>query len=349
MAKLNIVILDSDKGFLEKISNYLINKTDNFTVLSFSDFQKFTEFTENTKQDIILFSDEYTKYIKFYEDNVVKILMTETFEAESDEYSTIKKYQKLDKFVNDILFIYSEKTGDSSYILSNDGEKKIISIYSPVGGSGKTTLSILLAKNLSLSGAKVLYLNFERVSSMAGIFNNDGINNLTDVFFAARTNKKSIPTKILSNVVQNQASKIYYINPAESCTEYAQMSDDEIMDIINAAEGLTEFDYVVLDFVGEFNKRVFDILKKSKKVLFPYLNNELSKQKVNLFVSEMKKLKYEKSILSKTIFIENMAYEKNFDNDVLKIPFNESYKNIKIVLKNQNIGFDDLEPIIRLL
>ena len=349
MAKLNIIILDSDKIFLEKISSYLINKTNNFTVSFFTDFEKFKEFIRNTKQDIILFSDEYISQIKFFESSAVKILITETSETATDEYASIKKYQKLDKFVNDILFTYSEKTGDSSFILSDNKEKKIIAVYSPVGGSGKTTLSILLAKNLSLSRAKVLYLNFERVSSMAGIFNNDGINNMTDIFFAAKTNKKNIPAKILSNAVQNQASKIYYINPAESCTEYAQMTDEEIMDIIHAAEGLKEFDYIIIDFVGEFNKRVFEILKRCRKIIFPYLDNELSKQKVTLFKNEMIKLKYEESILINTIFVENMS-EKDFsDDEILKIPNNENYKNIQTALRNHNIGFNDLEPIIRQL
>ena len=281
--------------------------------------------------------------------NAVKIFMYESSEHESEGFFSIKKYQKIDKFVKEILFIYSENTGDSSYILSKNEEKKIIAIYSPVGGSGKTTLSVLLAKNLALGGANVLYLNFERISSMAGIFNNDSINNMTEIFLTARMNKNGIAAKILSNTVQNQASKIYYINPAESSSEYAQMTDDEIMSILDAAECLDEFDYVIIDFLGEFNKRVFDILKRCRKIIFPYLNHELSIKKTEIFMQEMKKLKYESSILANTIFVENMSDDVGLNNDVIKIPYREAYKNIKAALKNYGVGFEDLEPIIRQL
>lgn len=349
MAKLNIVILDGDKVFLDKISNYLINKTDKFTVTSFSDWDRFAEGGDHSGQDIMLFSEDYAEKAKDFETGMVKILMSENFETDAKEYASVKKYQKLDAMVKDILFIYSDKTGDSSYIVSGRKDKKIISVYSPIGGSGKTTLAVLLAKTLSISGVKVLYLNFERVSSMAGIFNNNSLNCMTDVFLAAKSHKGSIPAKILSNVIQNQASKIYYINPAESCTEYAQMTDEEVMDILDAAEGISDFDYVIVDFLGEFNTRVLDILRRSRKVLFPYLNNDLARQKLSVFIEEMKRLKQEETILDHTIFVENKAEDNISEEEIIKIPYSESYASISSVLKNHNVGFEDLEPIIRQL
>lgn len=348
MAKLNIVILDNDRIFMEKTSNYLINKTQKFTVSVFSDLERFKEFISNKKQDIILFSEDYLEEIEKYKTDAIKIIMAETLISESQEYASVKKYQKIDIFVRDILFIYAEKTGDSSYIQSDDVENKLISVYSPVGGSGKTTLAILLAKALALSGENVLYLNFERVSSMAGIFNNNSINNMTEIFLTAKMNKKNIAAKILANMLQNQISKIYYINPAESSSEYAQVTDEEIMEIINAAESLDEISYVIIDFVGEFNKRVFDVLQKSRKIVFPYLGHDLSRQKVAVFIEEMKKLKYEGSILEKTIFVENcVTDEEETDDASIKIRYNPEYKNIKAMLKNSAAGLEDLEPIIR--
>jgi MinD-like ATPase involved in chromosome partitioning or flagellar assembly len=181
---------------------------------------------------------------------------------------------------------------------------------------------------------------------MSGIFNNNGNNGMTDIFFAAKTNKERIPSQILANIIQNQASKIYYINPAESCTEYAQMKDDEVEEILDVAEGLEKFDYIVIDFLGEFNKRVLDILKRSRKVVFPYLSHNLAIQKMNVFIDELKRLKQEETLM-KTVFVENMAQQSDSRYDEIKIAYNENYINISNILKNYGMGFNDVEPIIR--
>ena len=346
MAKLNIVIIDNDKVFLEKISGYLVNKTDKFVVSYFTQWNRVESLVNITKQHILLYSEDFKTQVEDFSTDTVKILMCED-EQVNDR--SVKKYQKLDVFVKNILEIYFNVTGDSSYILSEKTKRKIVSVYSPIGGSGKTTLSIILAKALAKSGYKTLYINFERVCSVYNVFNNGENDGMSEVFFWTKKGKKNVPGKIISNSIQEQHTGIYYINPAESCTEYAQLTDEEFELIVDSVERLDEFDFVVVDFLGEFNKRVLNVLKRSLRVVFPYLNESLALVKLNLFVEEMSRLQLEDEILSHTVFVENKysAGHSVAVDGCVTVEYDERLSDIDYILNNGRVGIDIVEPIIR--
>lgn len=353
MARINMVILDSDTMFLNRFARYLLDKTEKFTISSFSDIDKFNEFIEYSRVDLILFSESFAKEINM-DLNATKILMAEGFKKENDDYYVINKYQKAESFLKNILMIYAEDTGNNSAILSSDKNSYIIGIYSPVGGSGKTTISVALAKTLADSGEKVLYLNLERVSSLASIFNDQSQKSFSNILLAAKNENENLQVKILSNTVQNSTSKIYYINPPESAIEYAEMTDEEIIRIITTLKEMNEFDYVIIDFLGEFNKRVFDILDLCKRVIFPVVDSELARQKVQLFIKEMKLLGYEKTILKKMALIINRAKYQNdgsfieYDIRNMTIEENDKYHDIRNVLKSSNYN-EDMGRLIALI
>lgn len=352
MNRINMVILDSDTMFLNQLSRYLLDKTDKFTISSFSDAEKFKEYSGYSKIDLLLFTEDYIDCIDM-KSKVTRILMTESYKKESEDYYIINKYQKAENFLKDVLMIYAEDTGNNSAILSSGKDSYLIGFYSPVGGSGKTTLAVALAKTLADSGAKVLYLNLERISSLAGIFNDQSNKSFSDILLAAKGNE-NIQLKILSNTIQNNTSKIYYINPPESAVEYSEVTDDEMMKIITELKDMSEFDYVIIDFLGEFNKRVMDILNICKKIIFTTIPGELAKQKVQLFIKEMKLLGNEKSILKKTAFVTNRVQNGEdgsfIEYDVMNMTIdeNEKYADIRKILKSSEYN-DDIGRLIALI
>lgn len=353
MARINMVILDSDTMFLNRFARYLLDKTEKFTISSFSDLEKFNEFVKYSKVDLLLFSENFVNEIDLSL-NATKILMAEGFKKESSDYYVINKYQKAESFLKNVLMIYAEDTGNSSAILSSGKSSYIIGVYSPVGGSGKTTIAVSLAKTLADSGEKVLYLNLERISSLAGIFDDQSSKSFTDILLAAKSKSENLQVKILSNTVKNSTSKIYYINPPESAIEYAEVTDDEIIKIITTLKNMNEFDYVIIDFLGEFNKRVFDILDICKRVIFPVVDGELARQKVQLFIKEMRLLGYEKTILKKMALVINRTKNPNNSNFVeydlrsMCIEENDKYYDIKDILKSSNYN-EDMGRLIALI
>lgn len=352
MNRINMVILDNDKMFLNQLSRYILDKTDKFTISSFSDIEKFKDYSGYSKIDLLLFSENFLLDIDMGM-KTTKILMAEGFSKESEDYYIINKYQKAENFLKNVLMIYAEDTGNNSAILSSGKASNLIGFYSPVGGSGKTTLAVALAKTLADSGAKVLYLNLERISSLAGIFNDQSDKSFSDILLAAKGNE-NIQLKILANTLQNNTSKIYYINPPESASEYSEMTDEEMMKIINELKNMSEFDYVIIDFLGEFNKRVTDILNICKKIIFTTVPGELARQKVQLFIKEMKILGFEKSILKKTTFVTNRVHNGEeagfieYEARNMTIDEDEKYADIRKILKSDEYN-EDIGRLIALI
>lgn len=353
MIRLNMVILDKDTMFLNQLSRYLLDKTDKFTISSFSDIEKFREYCNGSGIDLILFSEDYLDDIDMNL-SATKILMAEGFKNAGEGYFVINKYQKAENFLKNILMIYAENTGNNNAMLSSDKNSFFIAFYSPVGGSGKTTLAIALAKALAEGGAKVLYLNMERISSAAGIFNDNSDKSFSEILLAAKSNNENIQLKILKNILQDNESGICYINPPESAVEYSEMTDEEIMKILNELKGMSEFDYVIIDFLGEFNKRVFNILDICKKIVFTTVPGELANQKVKLFIKEMKMLGYSKNFLKKTVLVFNRVRsgESNdfAENDIrnMSIEENEMYSDINGILKSNEYN-EDIGRLIALM
>lgn len=353
MVRINVVILDKDVMFLNQLSRYLLDKTYKCTISSFSDIERYNEFSEYSKIDILIFSEDFLNELDL-EINATKILMAEGYKKECEDYYIINKYQKAENFLKNVLLIYAENTGNNSAILSSGKDSYLIGFYSPVGGSGKTTLAIALSKALADNGAKVLYLNLERISSLAGIFNDQSDKSFSEIMLEAKNSNANLQLKILANTLQNNTSKIYYINPPESAVEYSEMTDDEMMKILNELKNMNEFDYIIIDFLGEFNKRVFNILELCKKIIFPTVPGELAKQKVQLFIREMKLLGYEKSILKKTALIINKARSEEdtsfieYDIKNMTIAENSKYSDIRKILKSNEYN-DDISKLIALI
>ena len=80
-------------------------------------------------------------------------------------YKAINKYQNADNFVSSILAAFSENGQGFALPGSDSKVSKVISVYSPVGGIGKTSICVALATNMSASGHKVFYLNMESTPS----------------------------------------------------------------------------------------------------------------------------------------------------------------------------------------
>lgn len=353
MLKINMVILDDDVMFLNQFSRYLLDKTDKFTISSFSEKEKFADYTTHNKIDLILFSESFQDCI---EEGLraAKILMTEGYENYNTKYQTINKYQKAEDFLNALLMAYAEYTGNSSVVLSSDKNSYMIGFYSPVGGGGKTTLSAAMAKMLAGGGSKVLYLNFESLSSFSEIFNDKTDKGFLDIMLAAKRKDGNLSFKILTNTVKETASNIYYINPPESAVEYSEMTDEELLLIIKELKAMNEFDYVVADFSGSFDRRTFGMLELCKKIIFPTVKGDFAAQKLKLFIKEMRLLGYEKSILKKTCFVLNRAEAReslDFPDREFKsmtIEENEKYSRMGDILSSNEYN-DDIGRLIALI
>ncbi len=349
MAKINIVLADSDELYLNHLTNYLIEHINTFEVYSFTTKESLIKFIGDkiNKVDIIAFTEDFMDKTISAANAPVKILLTDGSFSDVNEFENINKYQKAEKFINDILMIYAEKTGRVEAVSRGDKDTIIVGFYSPVGGSGKTTLSVATAYALASQGKRVFYLNAERINSTVNVLNNTESGSMSDIYLNVKTKGANVGLRIMANKYTDTRTNISYINPAESSLEINELTNDEFKKLIKEFEGLGEFDAVIVDFDGEFSKDKVTVLSSMDKIFVPFVPEGLSAAKIGLFLKELQMYDELKEIYDKLYLVLNKANNQNsgvinsneyLANEEIKatIPLSPILADVKNILNSNN-------------
>ena len=203
MAKISIVIADSDDLYLNHLSNYLISYADiSFTVYSFTSKESLIKFISDktNKVDIIAFTEDLLDEAIRTAPAPAKILLTDGSYSDIDEFVCVNKYQKAEKFIKDVSMVYAETTGRVEAVSKGDKATNVIGVYSPAGGSGKTTLALAVALVLANQGKRAFYFNAEKINSTAKILNKSQNGSMSDIYLALK-DCESWQTNILMKVL----------------------------------------------------------------------------------------------------------------------------------------------------
>lgn len=309
MAKINIVLADSDELYLNHLSNYLMEHVNTLEVFAFSTKDSLIKFIgdKTNKIDVIAFTEDLMDGTIKVADIPAKILLSDGTFSELEEFESVNKYQKAENFVKDILLIYAEKTGRVEAVSTGDKDTKIIGFYSPAGGSGKTTLALSCAQILAGQGKRVFYLNGEKINSTVEVLNKADSGSLSDLYLTVKTKGANISLRIMANKYTDTDSGISYINPAESSLEINEMLPEEFRKLLTEFENLGEFDYVIVDFDSEFSKEKIKMLDKCDVIIAPITPENTPLAKAKLFIKELGMYDELKELKEKIVFVLNKS------------------------------------------
>ena len=167
-------------------------------------------FGKPQKIDVLIIEEElYEETIQRHNIGTVFILQEE---AESRQFKdgavSLFKYSSVKEIYYKILGRLGEKIKDND---ENTDKTEIILVYSPVGGSGKTTTALNICSELADYNKKVLYLNIESVQSFHWFLRN---REYVDEMFMQEL---SVQGKgILSNLINYTGNEEFdYIKPVQ--------------------------------------------------------------------------------------------------------------------------------------
>lgn len=125
-----------------------------------------------------------------------------------EEETELRKYQPVDGLMTGILKGLQEEKFPGS--CADNGNGRILGVYSPVHRIGKTTFSLKLGKALAQS-EDVLYLNLETYAGMGGYFRDQDAPDLANVLYYAKQERDDIGIRIASMV--KRMGDLDYIPP----------------------------------------------------------------------------------------------------------------------------------------
>ena len=359
MKKINILIADSDQGYLNQLSGYLVNNHPRFNVVSFGKKDGLISYLENHRDAIdILLLDES---MKCQETDVCnagsKLLLTENLSGSGDGYQEIRKYQKLSLLVNSIILEYGKATGTSDALSKGAKKTRCIGVYSPVGGSGKTTLSIFIAHTLGMQQRKVLYLNYEHIDSTREILPRKAQVSFSDLLLMIHSGEQGIGLRLLSGVHTSPDLSFYYINPPDSSLELNEIPIGEQLSLLTDVIGMAQFDDIIVDFDSELNGDKISLLQLCDRIVIPFVPSPVSMSKFLRFFKELSLHEETSSIAGKGVFVGNKMLRGIEDylqrsglyencTPAAMFPVSNAFANVGIGLQDTGDTFAGIQSIL---
>jgi|GEM_PF-356327 len=154
----------------------------------------------------------------------------------------------------------------------------VIAVFSAVGGSGKTTLSLHMAHAASVLGKRVFYLNMERWNSSAvwmgdnekaaGGAQQSESEGLSELLYCLKAQPGSALKWLVSHVKYDSWLKTSYIAPCSNPEDRLQLSAEDALSVIEAITASQQYDLIICDMDDELSLLQLALLEKADSVLW---------------------------------------------------------------------------------
>jgi len=143
---------------------------------------------------------------------------------------------------------------------------KIIEVTSFSGGTGATTISAALAKNLAARGLKVMYLNLETACSCGSLFQSDDPGSFGNVLKAAVFNEE-LTAEILMDNLCLSSDGVWFYRPCDDPELMLTLSSDHILELLGGLRYAGMFSHIIVDFNFIASEQDLRILGSADRIL----------------------------------------------------------------------------------
>lgn len=332
MSKPMVVIVDTDENYLATLENKFLEVLDEKIELEIiSDNGYFTSFFSSPKTAEIVVIDErlYTRELNRHNISNLFILTDNIESGNTEELAVTRvfKYSGIKEIFNELIYRSKDKLlGDNK----ESRETHVISFFSALGGSGKTSLSMGLAKSLALNHQKVLYINTESIQEFAYYLEEkSGMPN--SGYRAMREDVNHIYESIKSFI---RKESFYYVPPFLATLDSVNLDNSIYDKLIMGAKESKDYDFVIVDIDAGYSTEKMQLLQYADKVIMV-----MQQDAVSLFKTEILLNNIDLQEREKYMFICN-KYEEEVENAYFnsamqqKFPVNEYVEYISDNIKN---------------
>lgn len=289
MLNLKIAICEPDQSYANKLASYLISTTyHTISVQVFSNEINLLEFLSDNPIDILLITEKiYLKLKNKINVNDVMILVEHYIISEESNVFYIEKFQQGKRILNQIITYYTSNA--TKELASKDQETKLIGVYSPLGGCGKTIISIALANTLSLQGKNTLFISLEEIPSYTLLLEGSSESSISDLLYHVRKKTKNLLMKLEGIQKIDYLSGLKYIPPPLYVEDIQELEIEDWEYLISYLLEKKYYDYIVLDFTNELSIRNKLLLEKCNKEIVLTNHKRISKYKIEEYLKKNRK------------------------------------------------------------
>ncbi|WDV46936.1 AAA family ATPase [Clostridiaceae bacterium M8S5] len=279
-----ILLLSTDIDYNEELVKYINDNLDGmFYAVAINNVKDLCSYYYNNTNIVrLLLIQEQLFEEDIKKLNVDKFLITENCLNYETSLQTIYKYQRMDQFINK-LHEYCEKNKTSQY--KND-KAKINVVYSPVGGVGKTFLSLACSIVLGKS-SRVLYINLEDITSINILLTNNNDRKLSELLYYIKNKKDGLNIKIDDFINTSEENNIDYLVPIDSINDMNDLTPDDMIYILESLFYSKLYDYIFIDLQNKLTNVNLQILNMADNILLPFMQDVVSLIKAKNFIKQV--------------------------------------------------------------
>lgn len=281
---IKIGIIDSDVDYVGRLENVL-SSYDDVEIYTYTDRENLKENLGNTRFDVLLLTNEmYYKGIENYSKLVLAFLdETRVIDDSLIDFAKVQKYQRISNIYKTIIEQYASVAGIANDITNKNA--KVITYWSPVGGSGKTTISLATATKLAKEGKSVFYINFETYPSDTAYLENTlgrGIREL-----ASDMNKDINFELKIRGILEQKRPNFFYMNHFDKVIDFKDTRPEELEKLIDIVVQNGHFDYVIVDIDSSINSKNQAVLEMADRVFLVTSPDQYATQKMSAYYEEL--------------------------------------------------------------
>jgi cellulose biosynthesis protein BcsQ len=304
MSRVSIVLVDTDERYLMPLELKFINEFgENGDIVVITEIEYLNEYFSSPKNiDLLIINENlYSSELQKHNIQSIFILKEQLDDQDTGDISvnSIYKYTSVKEIYNEI--INNTSKAGLKHEFKEAEATKVIMVYSPVGGVGKTVVSIGLSAALSRAYKKVLYINTETIQSFSLFFDNEKYMN--NGFEKYLLDHDEYLLEYLKAAIEKDHFDYLLPFRQASCTLNIEMKDYKYLIELIKKERL--YDFIILDTSSDFT------MDKSMMMAYSDKNIILTAQdKVSVGKTEKLLLNIDFTDDSKFMFICNKYNEK---------------------------------------
>lgn len=306
MKKIRMVVADNNKDYLESFAGFMrsSNESSRFIMTYFSDIDRLNTYIQRGDIiDILLISpDLYDEELPLSGD-VTTIFLEDDVIEESNKVYSVYRYQRLDQILSDILSVYYEKNKIAGEMLARSKETQIFAVFSPSGGSGKTTIAVNLCKQLALNDLKVFYLNSETFNTSRLYFSSQDDDYSLKILYYVKSKTEQLLSKIEQLKKHDPDVGVDYFDLETNAEEMLELTEKEIHHLLNGLVQTGAYDYIIVDLDSSIHTRNIAMLKESDWIVWPMGNNPQSIYQSESFFEEEENVFGKKNIIKDKLLV----------------------------------------------
>ncbi len=266
--KIRLAIVEKDTNYLSRIvSAFNIKYAEQIETYSFTNLETAMQTLDEARIDVLAASDRFE-----IDPSVLPRRCGFAYLVESPDIESLRgqkvicKFQRVDLIYKQVLNIYSENAESISGVkLGGDG-CKIVVFSSPCGGVGTSTMAAACAVSFAAKRGKTLYLNLERFGAADVFFSGEGQFDLSDVIYAVKAKRASLPLKLESCVRQDATGVCFYSRP-KLALDRMELTSEDLSQLVSELQTLGDYEYIIVDMDFTMDKAQLAFFRRAAAVV----------------------------------------------------------------------------------